>query len=134
MTVSYEVKGNVAVLTINRPEALNALNTSVLADLKAAVSQAQADNDVYVLVITGAGKAFVAGADISQMKDFSPIEAKAFAEDANNLFCMIENLNKPSIAAVTAMLWAEGASWLWLVTSGLQERRLSLASLRLAWG
>ncbi|NMA37568.1 MAG: enoyl-CoA hydratase/isomerase family protein [Papillibacter sp.] len=100
MTVSYEVKGNVAVLTINRPEALNALNTSVLADLKAAVSQAQADNDVYVLVITGAGKAFVAGADISQMKDFSPIEAKAFAEDANNLFCMIENLNKPSIAAV----------------------------------
>jgi enoyl-CoA hydratase len=100
MNVSYEVNGHVAILTINRPEALNALNTTVLQDLAQAVSQAESDSDVYVLVLTGAGKAFVAGADISQMKDFTPIEAKAFAENANSLFCRIEGMSKPVIAAV----------------------------------
>ena len=100
MNVSYEVNGHVAVLTINRPEALNALNTNVLQDLAQVVSQAEADDEVYVLVLTGAGKAFVAGADISQMKDFTALEAKAFAEYANALFCKLENLSKPSIAVV----------------------------------
>ncbi len=100
MNVSYEVNGHVAVLTINRPEALNALNTNVLQDLAEAICQAEADENVYVIVLTGAGKAFVAGADISQMKDFSAVEAKAFAENANELFCKIEDLAKPSIAAV----------------------------------
>jgi enoyl-CoA hydratase len=100
MNISYEVKGHVAVLTVNRPEALNALNTNVLQDLSQAVAQAEADNNVYVLILSGAGKAFVAGADISQMKDFSAIEAKAFAEYANNLFSKIEGMSKPVIAAV----------------------------------
>ncbi len=100
MNVSYEVNGHVAVLTVNRPEALNALNTNVLQDLARAVDQAEADENVYVLVLTGAGKAFVAGADISQMKDFSAVEAKAFAEYANALFSKITGLSKPSIAAV----------------------------------
>jgi enoyl-CoA hydratase len=100
MNVSYEVAGHVALLTINRPEALNALNTNVLQDLSRAVDQAEADENVYVLVITGAGKAFVAGADISQMKDFSAVEAKAFAEYANELFSKITRLSKPSIAAI----------------------------------
>jgi enoyl-CoA hydratase len=100
MYVSYEVKGHIAVLTVNRPEALNALNTAVLRDLAEAAQQAEADSGVYVLVLTGAGKAFVAGADISQMKDFSPVEAKAFAENANALFSKIEGMSKPVIAAV----------------------------------
>jgi enoyl-CoA hydratase len=100
MNVSYEIKGHVAVLTINRPEALNALNYNVLQDLAQAVSRAETDGDVYVLILTGAGKAFVAGADISLMKDFSAVEAKAFAEFANALFSRIETMSKPSIAAV----------------------------------
>jgi len=100
MNVSYEVKGHVAILTVNRPEALNALNYNVLQDLAQAVTQAETDSDVYVLVLTGAGKAFVAGADIALMKDFSAVEAKAFAEFANTLFSKIEGLSKPSIAAV----------------------------------
>jgi len=100
MSVLYEVKDNIAVLTINRPEALNALNTDVLSDLSEAVSRAKSDDSVYVLIITGAGKSFVAGADISQMKDFSPVQAKAFARDADDLFSEIENMPKPVIAAV----------------------------------
>lgn len=100
MNVSYEVRGHVAVLTINRPEALNALNTAVLEDLVAAVSRAEADSAVYVIILTGAGKAFVAGADISQMKDFSAMEAKSFADNANALFCKIESMSKPWIAVV----------------------------------
>lgn len=100
MNVSYEVKEHVAVLTINRPEALNALNTGVLQDLAQAVSQAEADGDVYILIITGAGKAFVAGADIAQMKDLNAVEAKSFAEFANNIISKIESISKPVIAAV----------------------------------
>ncbi|SHI23139.1 enoyl-CoA hydratase [Sporobacter termitidis DSM 10068] len=100
MNVSYEVKGHVALLTINRPEALNALNTNVLQDLAQALSQAEADNDVYVLVLTGAGKAFVAGADISQMKDFTAVEAKAFGDYGNGVFYKIESMSKPVIAAI----------------------------------
>ncbi len=100
MNVSYEVNGHVALLTINRPEALNALNTNVLQDLVQAVNKAEADENAYVLVFTGAGKAFVAGADISQMKDFSAVEAKAFAEYANALFSKITYMSKPSIAAI----------------------------------
>lgn len=100
MSVSYEIKEHVAIITINRPEALNALNTNVLQELGEAITQAGAADDVYVVLLTGAGKAFVAGADISQMKDMSALEAKAFAEDANALFCKIEEMSKPVIAAV----------------------------------
>jgi enoyl-CoA hydratase len=100
MSVLYEKKEHVAVITINRPEALNAINYDVLAKLSEAVEAAATDDDVYVLILTGTGKAFVAGADISQMKDFSPIEAKRFAEYANAIFSRLESLPKPSIAAV----------------------------------
>jgi enoyl-CoA hydratase len=100
MNITYEVKGHIAVLTINRPEALNALNTNVLDELLQAVTQAEADSSVYVLVITGAGKAFVAGADISQMRDLSAVEAKAFGEFGNSVFYKIETISKPVIAAV----------------------------------
>jgi enoyl-CoA hydratase len=100
MNVSYENKEHVAVLTINRPEALNALNIDVLKELEQAITQVEADNDIYVLIITGAGKAFVAGADISQMKDLSAYEAKAFGEFGNSVFFKIEMMSKPVIAAI----------------------------------
>jgi enoyl-CoA hydratase len=100
MSVEYEIRGHVAVITINRPEALNALNTAVLGELSDALAKAEADSDVYVLVITGAGKAFVAGADIAQMKDLTAVEAKAFGELGNSVFYKIESMSKPVIAAV----------------------------------
>jgi enoyl-CoA hydratase len=100
MNISYEVKEHIAVITINRPEALNALNLDVLKELAQTVERAEADAGVYVLIITGAGKAFVAGADISQMKDLSATEAKAFGEFGNSVFYKIESMAKPVIAAV----------------------------------
>lgn len=100
MSVLYEVRDHAAILTINRPEALNALNRQVLADLKEAVELAERDEEVYVLILTGAGRAFVAGADIAEMKDLSPNEARAFSAFGNEVFYKIETLSKPVIAAV----------------------------------
>jgi enoyl-CoA hydratase len=100
LSVQYEVKDHIAVITINRPEALNALNTEVLGALGQAAARAESANDVYVVVLTGAGKAFVAGADISQMKDFTAVEAKAFGDFGNSVFYRFEAMSKPVIAAV----------------------------------
>ncbi len=100
MSVLFEKKDHIAVITINRPEALNALNYDVLGGLSEVLAAAEKDDDVYALIITGAGKVFAAGADIAQMKDFGPVQAKAFAEYANAIFSRLEDLSKPSIAAV----------------------------------
>ena len=108
MSVLYEVKGNTAVITIDRQEALNALNLEVLGELEAAFDRAQQDGEVYVAVLTGAGRAFVAGADITQMKDLSAVEAKAFGEFGNRVFSKIESLTKPVIAAVNGFALGGG--------------------------
>ena len=108
MNVTYEIRGKVAVITINRPEALNALNLDVLKDLEQAVAEAEKDQDVYVLIITGAGRAFVAGADISQMKDFTADEGRAFGEYGNKVFSKIESQTKPVIAAVNGFALGGG--------------------------
>ena len=108
MNTTYEVKDNIAIITINRPEALNALNLDVLAELEQAALQAEKDQDVFVLVITGAGRAFVAGADIAQMKDLTPDEARAFGEYGNKVFSTIESLTKPVIAAVNGFALGGG--------------------------
>jgi enoyl-CoA hydratase len=100
MSVLFEKKDHIAVITINRPEALNAINYEVLTGLSKAVDSVEKDDDIYVAVVTGTGKAFVAGADISQMKDFNPVQALAFAEFANAVFSRLEGMPKPSIAAV----------------------------------
>ena len=108
MNTTYEVKDNIAIITINRPEALNALNLDVLGELKQAVLQAEEDQNVYVLVITGAGRAFVAGADIAQMKDLTPDEARAFGDYGNSVFSTIESLTKPVIAAINGFALGGG--------------------------
>lgn len=108
MFIEYEVKDNVAVLTINRPDALNALNLDVLRELDEVVVKADADEEVYVLVLTGAGRAFVAGADIAQMKDLTPVEARAFGEYGNRVFAKIDGLRKPVIAAVNGFALGGG--------------------------
>ena len=108
MTVLYEVKDHIAIITINRPEALNALNLDVLAELSQAADKAEKDDDVFVLVITGAERSFVAGADIGQMKDFTPAEAKDFGDFGNGVFLKIESLSKPVIAAVNGFALGGG--------------------------
>ena len=98
--VSYEVNGAVATLTVNRPEALNALNAQVLADLDATISSIDLDT-VRCLIVRGAGeKSFVAGADIAQMKGLSAAEGEAFGKQGNDVFRKLETLPIPTIAAI----------------------------------
>ncbi|MCC8096969.1 MAG: short-chain-enoyl-CoA hydratase [Eubacterium sp.] len=106
--VLTEIKDHVAVLKINKPKALNALNDEVLKDLGEAFSAVENNDDVYVVIITGEGKAFVAGADISQMKDFNAVEGKKFGVYGNSVFLAIENSVKPVIAAVNGFALGGG--------------------------
>lgn len=100
--------GNVGILTISRPKALNALNTEVLQELDVALDDLANDKDVYVIVLTGEGKAFVAGADVVEMKDMTPEEAKEFAEKGCRVFRKLETINKPVIAAVNGYAFGGG--------------------------
>lgn len=98
--VDYEVKGAVGEITINRPKALNALNSEVLDDLNAVIDGVD-QNAVRVLIITGAGdKSFVAGADIGEMSTLTKEEGSAFGKKGNDLFRKIETFPLPVIAAV----------------------------------
>jgi len=106
--VKFEQKDRVGVLTIDRQAALNALNRQVLTELSAALDQAEADSGVDVIILTGAGRSFVAGADIGEMKDMTAVEGKAFADFGNAVFLKLENLSKPVIAAVNGFALGGG--------------------------
>jgi len=91
----------VATITINRPDALNALNKETLLELSSAIDALENNKKIKVAIITGSGdKAFIAGADIKQMKDLTPLEAKEFSEVGHNLLFKIEKSHIPFIAAV----------------------------------
>lgn len=106
--VDYEVKGNYAVITINREQALNALNSEVLDDLDKVISSIDLDV-VRAVVLTGAGeKSFVAGADIGEMSTLSKAEGEAFAKKGNDIFRKIETCPIPFIAAVNGFALGGG--------------------------
>lgn len=98
--IIVEKKDDVGTIKINRPKVLNALNKDTLVELSMAVDELEKDKKIKVAILTGAGKAFIVGADIGQMKDMSPLEAKEFAEMGHNLLMKIENSRLPFIAAV----------------------------------
>ncbi len=106
--VNVKQQGHVGILTIDRQEALNALNSQVLSDLDAAIDAVAANDDIYVVVLTGAGRSFVAGADIGEMKGFSSAEGKRFGVHGGNVFLKLENLSKPVIAAVNGFALGGG--------------------------
>ncbi len=106
--VIIEKQGNIAILYINRPKALNALNTDLLKGLNCAIDKLMNDEDTYVVILTGKGKAFVAGADIGEMKDMTPVEARAFADKGLSLFRKIELMDKPIIASVNGFALGGG--------------------------
>ncbi|KPU26350.1 crotonase [Caloranaerobacter sp. TR13] len=101
-------EGNICILTINRPKALNALNSKVLEELSNAVDQIEKDKDIYVVIITGEGKAFVAGADIVEMKDMTSEAARKFAKQGLEVFRKIELMEKVVIAAVNGFALGGG--------------------------
>ena len=107
--VQYEKKGLIAYVTINRPKVLNALNTPTWTDLRTAFEDAKSDASVQGVILTGAGdKAFIAGADISELADvdaYGAEESSRFGQDVLNL---IENLGKPVIAAVNGFALGGG--------------------------
>ena len=106
--VNTEIQGAVAVVTIDRPKALNALNPEVLADLKAAF-EAIDQNTVRCVVLTGAGeKSFVAGADIGSMSTMTKAEGEAFGKLGNDIFLYIEKFPLPVIAAVNGFALGGG--------------------------
>jgi enoyl-CoA hydratase len=95
-------------MTISRPEALNALNSQVLTDLDAALDRAEEDQEVYVVILTGEGRSFVAGADIAEMKGFSSAQGQRFGVHGASVFLKLENLSKPVIAAVNGFALGGG--------------------------
>ncbi len=106
--VDYEVEGQVGIITINRPKALNALNAEVLNDLEAVIDGVDQDA-IRCLILTGAGdKSFVAGADIGAMSNMTQAEAEAFGKQGNDLFRKIETFPIPVIAAINGFALGGG--------------------------
>jgi enoyl-CoA hydratase len=103
------IDGAVATVTINRPKVLNALDAATLGELDEAMRQLQADASVRAVILTGAGdRAFVAGADISELAALAPDAAKAHAELGQGVFDRVERLGKPVIAAVNGFALGGG--------------------------
>ena len=98
--VRVEIKENIGWLKMNRPEVLNALNAETLNELDSAIETLYEDDTVKVIILTGEGKAFVAGADIAEMKDMDALQARKFSLTGQRVFEKIENIEKPVIAAI----------------------------------
>lgn len=105
----FAAEEGIATITFNRPKALNAMNSETMNELFDAVTSCKIDDSVKVIILTGAGeKAFVAGADISEMQNLRPKEALAFMELGNDTLRLLETLSKPSIAAVNGFALGGG--------------------------
>ncbi len=108
-TLLLDIKENVALITLNRPDKLNALNAQTVNDLDTVFDELKDNEEVYVIILTGSGeKAFVAGADISELNKLDMITAKEFSERGQAVFNKIENFDKPVIAAVNGFALGGG--------------------------
>jgi len=133
--VHLEKQGAVAIVTLDRPDALNALNAAVIDEFGVVIDQIEADPSIRALVVTGAGRAFVAGADIGEMKEMTPLEAEAFSAKAHRNFGRLEELAIPTIAAVNGFALGGGCElalccdWIYASTKariGQPETKLGL--------
>jgi enoyl-CoA hydratase len=104
-----EKKDNIAIVKINRPDKMNALNSQTMSEIKYAFTELKSDSGTFVVIVTGSGeKAFVAGADIAELHKLDVITGKTFAENGQDIFNLIENLDKPVIAAVNGFALGGG--------------------------
>jgi enoyl-CoA hydratase len=99
-TILYSVADRIATITVNRPDKLNALNAQVIDELGVAIDAARADDNVAAIILTGAGRAFIAGADISELEHHDAITMKRVAQTGLNVFRRFETSPKPTIAAI----------------------------------
>jgi len=106
--LTFDVADRIATITVNRPDKLNALNDAVMAELGAAIEEAVGRDDVGGVLLTGAGRAFVAGADISEMVDEGALAMKERAERGQRTFRRFETSSKPTIAAVNGFALGGG--------------------------
>jgi len=107
--IVLEKQERIAILTVNRPQVLNALNQATLLEIRQAVLEAANDDQVDVLIITGSGdRAFVAGADIAYMQDFEAVKGRSFGLLGQEVFRLIEKMEKPTIAAVNGFALGGG--------------------------
>ena len=109
MNITKELNEGILTLTINRPECLNALNTETINELRDLMNEVYDDKDIRGVIITGSGeKAFVAGADIKEIAALNELNARKFAENGQEAFSLIENSEKPVIAAVNGFALGGG--------------------------
>ncbi len=107
--IAWEVKERIGFLTVNRPQVRNALNREAVGEIGRAIDAAAEDPDVGALILTGAGeKAFIAGADIGELKEQTPIAGKEYALRGQAVFSRLEEIGKPSIAAVNGFALGGG--------------------------
>lgn len=107
-TLKYEIKDGIAYVTISRPKAMNALSAEVLDELKTVFEQIENDPEAKVVILTGEGKAFVAGADIAQMAAYTGVEGQDIIRKGSRIINHIESIDKPVIAAVNGFALGGG--------------------------
>lgn len=106
--LTFEVADRIATITVNRPDKLNALNDATIAELGQAIDEAGTREDVGAVLLTGAGRAFVAGADISELESQTPLDATRRARAGQQIFGRFENSAKPVVAAVNGFALGGG--------------------------
>jgi len=104
----FEVEENIALVTFNRPEALNALSPDLMMEFGDILDKIAADESIAVAVLTGAGKAFVSGADIQAMSEFTPLQINNYLSTGHEILFKIESLPQPVIAAVNGFCLGGG--------------------------
>jgi enoyl-CoA hydratase len=107
-TLAFEQKGKIGIVKVTRPEALNALNETVLEELSQIFTEIEADDSVGITILTGEGRAFVAGADIAAMKQMNTLEGRDFMIKGQAVMNQIETTQKPVIAAVNGFALGGG--------------------------
>jgi enoyl-CoA hydratase/carnithine racemase len=134
-TVLLERDGAVAIVTINRPQVLNALNTQTLDELRRAVLDLKRDESVRVVILTGAGaKAFVAGADINELAVQTPTGGREHALAGQHVFDLVENMGKPVIAAINGYALGGGCELAMACTLRLAADTARLGQPEIALG
>ncbi len=107
-TVLFEKTEGIATITFNRPDKLNAMNREMVKELDRALDEVAQDEEIRVLVLTGQGRAFIAGADVSTFLELDPLSGKRFAERAHKVFAKLERLDLPVIACVNGFALGGG--------------------------